>query len=118
MIFFRINSKTVKAPKSISFSFESLDKEERTMDGTMVVDIIGQKRKINASWDYLPKTDMKTLADEINSSPFVTVSAHDNSTGELVTITGRAKDFKYEPYYEWSKSRLVWKSVSVDFVER
>lgn len=118
MIFFRLNSKSVQSPKSVSFSYESLDKEERTMDGTMVIDIIGQKRKIVANWDYLSKADMKTLADEINGNTFVTVSAHDTSTGNLETITARAKNFKYEPYYDWSKSRLMWKSVSVDFVEK
>ena len=117
-VFFKINSKSIHAPSSISFSYELLDKEERTMDGTMVVDIIGQKKKITVDWEYLSKADMKTLSEEVSGNTFVTVTAHDTVSGELTTIIARAKNLKYEPYYDWANSRLMWKSVSVDFVER
>ena len=47
MDFFKINGKQIKPPKEISVSPEVLDKSERTADGTLVVDIIGTKRKVD-----------------------------------------------------------------------
>lgn len=40
------------------------------MDGTMVIDIIGTKKKVDVSWEYLTKEDMKTLAMESGSDRF------------------------------------------------
>lgn len=116
--FFKINSKTIKAPTEITCSADSLDKEERTVDGTMVVDLVGSKRKLEVSWEYLSKEDMKLLATETKSGTFVTVTYNDSTTGELTSMTARAKDLQYQPYYDWAKSRLMWKGVSVSFVER
>lgn len=116
--FFKINSKKVKAPTELSQSFEVLDKTERTMDGTMVVDIIGQKRKIEVSWEYMSQTDLALLVKETKSGSFVTVHYNDPETGELSSMTARARDLTYQPYYDWAKGQLIWKSVSVGFVER
>ena len=116
--FFRINSKAIKAPTEITCSADSLDKEERTVDGTMVVDLVGSKRKLDVSWEFLSKEDMKLLSAETKSGTFVTVTYNDSTTGELTSMTARAKDLQYQPYYDWAKSRLMWKGVSISFVER
>ncbi|UKI51840.1 MAG: hypothetical protein L6V79_06680 [Clostridium sp.] len=63
-VFFKINSKTIKAPTELTCSTEVLDKSERTMDGTMVVDVIGRKRKVEVAWKYLSKEDMGLLTAE------------------------------------------------------
>lgn len=57
MDFFKISGKKIKAPTELTVSPEVLDKAERTVDGTMVVDIIGTKRKVDVSWEYLSKED-------------------------------------------------------------
>lgn len=57
MEFFKINGKSIKAPTEISISYEELDKAERTVDGTMVVDIVGTKRRVDVSWEYLSTDD-------------------------------------------------------------
>ena len=116
--FFRINSKQIKAPTEITCSAESLDKEERTVDGTMVVDLIGIKRKVDVSWEYLSKEDMAVLSGEVKSRNFVTIAFHDNATGALTTMTARPKDLAYLPYYDWAKAQIMWKSVAISFVER
>lgn len=116
--FLKINDKTIKSPSEISHSYEVLDKAERTIDGTMVVDLIGRKRKVDVSWEYLSKEDMKILATETKTGTFVTVTFHDSITGALTTITARPKDLVYQPYYDWAKSKILWKSVAISFVER
>lgn len=118
VVFFKINSKTIKAPTEITHGKEVLDKAERTMDGTMVVDIIGSKDKVDVKWDYLPDVDLKLLAKEIKSGTFVTITFNTAEQEEIKTITARAEDFSYMPYYDWAKGKLLWQSVSVSFVER
>ena len=66
-VFFKINSKTIKAPTELTCTTEVLDKSERTMDGTMVVDVIGRKRKVEVAWKYLSKEDMGLLTAETKS---------------------------------------------------
>jgi len=95
MEFFKINGKSIKAPTEISISYEELDKEERTVDGTMVVD-----------------------TNAVKGGIFTGVSFHDNATGNLISITARAEGLAYLPQYNWSKGKLIWKSVAVAFRER
>ena len=118
MDFFKINSKTIRSPTEITVSQEVLDKTERTMDGTMVVDVIGKKDKVDVTWDYLPDADLKLLSAEIRGSVFGTVTYNTAETSEPKTITARAEGLTYMPFYDWPKKRLLWQSVSVSFAER
>ncbi len=118
MDFFKVNGYKIKAPTEITISPESLDKAERTMDGTMVVDIIGSKRKIDVNWEYLSKEDMKTLATAVKNTAFTLVTFHDKDAGELVSITARAEGLTYSPYFDWAKNKLLWKGVAVSFKEK
>lgn len=118
MEFFKINGKEIKAPKEISISPEVLDKSERTLDGTMVVDVIGTKRKVDVSWEYLSKENMTTLTNAISGEKFTEITFHDNSTGSLVTMTARSQGLSYKPYYDWAKDKIMWQSVTVSFSEK
>lgn len=118
MEFFKINGKAIKSPTEISISYEELDKAERTVDGTMVVDVIGTKRRVDVSWEYLSKEDMTVLANAVNSGIFTGVSFHDNTTGNIISITARGESLAYMPQYNWSKGKLIWKTVSVIFREK
>lgn len=118
MDFFKVNGKLIKAPTEITVSTENLDKAERTVDGTMVVDIIGEKRKLDCTWDFLSKADMKTLAEQTKHTAFTEVTFHDKETGELVTMTARGEGLAYMPHYNWSRGELVWKTVTISFKER
>lgn len=116
--FLKINGKVMIAPKEISLSYEDLDKAERTVDGTMVVDMVGRKQRVDVSWEYLSKEDMAILARETKTGSFVTVTYHDTITGTLQTITARPRDFTYLPFYDWVKGKIMWKTVAISFVER
>ena len=118
MDFFKISGKKIKAPTELSISPEILDKAERTVDGTMVVDIIGTKRRVDVSWEYLSKEDMTTLTKAIGSDKFTVIEFRDTATSNMVTMTARSEGLTYAPHYDWAKSRLMWKSVSVSFTEK
>ncbi len=118
MDFFKINGRAIKPPKDVGHSIEILDKVERTMNGTMVVDIVGSKRKIDVSWDYLDKANMIILQEELNKSSFVNVTYIDSETGVDVTIEAKPSDISYQTGYDWVKSEVVWKNVTVFFEEK
>lgn len=118
MRFFKINGKTMQSPTEMSVSEEDLNKAERTMDGTMVIDIIGRKTKLNVSWEYLRKDEMCMLREAGSRSMFVTVSYYAPDTGELTTMTARAEGLAFQPYYDWAKAELLWRSVSISFTEK
>lgn len=118
MDFFKINGKKIKAPTELTVSPEVLDKAERTVDGTMVVDVIGTKRIVDVSWEYLSKEDMTVLTKAVGGDKFAEITFHDNGTGNLVTMTARSEGLIYAPHYDWAKAKLMWKSVSVSFTER
>ncbi|MDD4003448.1 MAG: hypothetical protein PHE12_04550 [Clostridia bacterium] len=113
MIFFKINSKTLsKNPSDIENGKMILQNAERTIDGTLSVDIIAVKDKVTFYWDYLSDVDFKKLKSEINQSAFVIIEYYDESHK---SITANAEDISYSPYY--SKGTLIWKDVSLSFVE-
>ena len=118
MDFLLINGKAIKPPKEITVSPEVLATSERTADGTLVVDIIGTKRKVDANWEYLSAEDMMTLQKETGGGAFTELTFHDNATGELVTIAARSDGITYMPHYDWARGRIMWKSVSLSFKER
>jgi hypothetical protein len=118
MVFFKINGITIAAPKELKVSFETLDKTERTMDGTMVVDIIGEKRKVDVAWEYLSKEDMATLSNAARNTALATISFHSKETGQLVTMEARGENLSYAPHFDWARNRLMWKSVSIVFREK
>ncbi len=118
MDFFIVNGVKIKAPSELSISPEVLDKVERTVDGTLAVDIIGTKRKVDISWNYLSKEDMTKLTKAIGGDKFTEIKFHDNTTGNLETMIGRSEGLTYGPHYDWAKNKIMWKSVSVSFVER
>jgi hypothetical protein len=118
MIFFQINGRTITSPTDINYSYEELDKVERTIDGTMVIDEIGKKKKIEVSWNYLTKEDMTILNTEASASGFVTINYRNNTDGNITSMTAKAQDFSYSPGYDWVHDKVIWRSVSVSFVER
>jgi hypothetical protein len=118
VIFLKINDIVIAPPKEIAYSYENLNKEERSLDGTLLIDIISKKLMLNITWEYLKDSDMKIIENEINESKFVKLEYLDNLTSKLVEIEGSAGEFSYQPYYDWANDRLMWKSVSLTFKEK
>ena len=113
MIFFKINSKTLsKNPTDIENGKMTLQNAERTIDGTLSVDIIAVKDKVTFYWDYMTDIDFKKLKGEIEQRAFATIEYYDES---YKSVTANAEDISYSPYY--SKGTLIWKDVSLSFVE-
>lgn len=118
MVFFKINNKEVASPKEINISYEVLDKTERTLDGTLVVDVIAKKKKLDISWEHLTKEAMAMLVAEVNTNTFQDIAYRDTLTGELTTLVGKVKDFSYSPGYDWVHNKVRWQSINLSIVEK
>lgn len=117
--FFRINSKVLsKNPTTINNSTTTIQKSERTMDGSLVIDIVANKDVVSVQWDFLSSDDMRKLKTEMSSGGFCTISYFDALTSELKNITAQPGDIKYAPYYDYINDCLMWKDVSISFTER
>jgi len=119
MVLFKINSKTLsRNPTEISQSKCKLQKTDRTIDGTLVADIIAVKNKVSFSWDYLTSTDLKKLIDEVNADTFPTIEYTDPDSAILKHIMGHADEVSYIPHYDNRTSTIIWKEVKVSFEEK
>ncbi len=118
MIFFRINSKTLtRNPTEISHTKVNVETSDRTINGTMVVDLIAVKNKVSFVWDYLNQQDMLKLLGELTGNTFQEIEFIDNG-GELVQITAHSGDVSYAPYYSGGTSGLKWVNVKLTFEEK
>lgn len=116
MTFFRINSKSLsKNPTNIEQGKTKIVKTDRTIDGTLVADIIAIKNKVTVSWDYITSADLAKLIAEVNRDVFPIVEYNEGDT--IISMAGHTEELTYAPYYS-SRTGFLWKDVKVSFVER
>lgn len=127
------------SPTDISFGKERVCKEQRAMDGTMVIDMIAVKNSYELMWDVMNGSVMKKLRAMLESSgntffeiamTLKTKDLTDHVSGsgdegvdtqafeEDIQMGGTVylSDMTYTPYF--INGGFVWKDVSVKFVER
>ena len=63
----KFNGVTVPMPSAIEYQLEHIDKAERNANGTMLIDGITTKVKLNFIWNYLSPSDAKTIMDNTAS---------------------------------------------------
>ncbi len=120
MILFKINGISLtKNPTDINQSKQIVANSGRTIDGTLVMDIIANKDNLAITWDYLSSIDMNTLQTQINNSGFVTIEYADPlvTAGQLKQITATVKSLAYSPYYDNKTSTIMWQNIKANFVE-
>ena len=116
MNFIKINGIMLsREPTSVDQGKTKLKKENRTIDGTLVVDIIAIKNKVKVTWDYITSEDMARLQATIAKSEFVEVEYNDSNG--MMKITAESGDLSYTPHYDNRTSTVIWKGVSVEFIE-
>ena len=122
MIIFKLNSKTFdRNPTSITQSKTKILNKDRTLDGTMVVDIVAIKNVVNVEWSIMYNTDFRKLINEISSSGFCTIDYFDGDSttaSSMKSVTAMPSDIIYEQYYDYLTNMIIWKNVKVSFTER
>jgi len=76
----KINGVGIPTPSDFSVSIQDISKAERNAAGTMIIERIATKRKLELSWSFLTKTDLSSLLQAV-SPVFFTVEYPDPQTG-------------------------------------
>lgn len=123
---------TLPVPSDIQFGKERICKEQRALDGTMIIDMIAIKNSLEMVWNLMGDTDLKMLKKAVESvdNTFFDIeirmkSANIVEKGELkeeqendVVFKGKVylSDLSYVPYF--INGGFAWKDVNVKVVEK
>ena len=75
-----VGGAAISTPSSFSVSVNDLSKAERNANGTMIIERIATKRKLELGWNYLSSADLATLFAAVSGVSF-TVVYPDPQTG-------------------------------------
>ena len=116
---FKINSIDIATPTAYEIGIASIDKAERNANGTMIIENIATKRKLNLAWDIITNTDLQTILQQVNASRFVDVEYLDSETQTLTTGTFYTGDRMVgaTPLYQ-SGTLSHWRNLNFSFIEQ
>ena len=116
MKFIKINGWSLsREPTSIEHSKVKLKKEDRTINGTLVVDIIAIKDKIKVQWEAITSEDLAKLQEILHDTRFVTLEYNDGKEYKRAEV--ETTELRYTPYYVSSTKTVIWNDVSMEFNE-
>ncbi|HHX29494.1 MAG TPA: hypothetical protein GX716_10885 [Firmicutes bacterium] len=94
-----------------------ITKSERTADGTMTMDIIAEKRRLDLDWPIIRDTDLQQILSLLKSKTFHTVTYPDPEHGEDRTITVYRGDVTTQAGHRVAGTRY-WTDVSIALIEQ
>lgn len=118
MVYFKIEAIEFTGemtPSSISPTVEIIKNEERSLDGTMNVDIVGRKIQLKVMWDLLNAEDMQQLLKLEQSTNILSVEYYDAKASGLKKINAYVNGVEYTPYFR--DDSINWQNVSLSLVE-
>lgn len=94
-----------------------ISKSERTADGTMTMDIIAEKRRLDLTWPLIKDVDLQQILSLLKSKTFHTVTYPDPEYGEDRTITVYRGDVTTQAGHRVAGTRY-WTDVSIALIEQ
>jgi len=112
----KINGVVVKSPDVFQASVNDIVKAERNSGGTMVIDLVATKRKLELGWTYLSAVELATLLAKVSAILFE-VSYPDPVTGAERTGTFYKGDRSCEGL-TYKNGAMIWKGLKFNVIER
>ena len=112
----KINGVTIPTPSELKVGIQDLSKAERAANGTMFIERIATKRKIEPSWNYLSREDLSALFQAV-APVFFTVEYIDPQDNNTKTGTFYAGDRKAGAL-DYRNGVIRYKDISVNLIER
>jgi len=112
----KIDGIVIPAPSDLSVGIMDLSKAERNAAGTMVIDRIATKRKLELSWKYLSKEDLSELFTAV-SPVFFTVEYIDPQENKKKIGMFYAGDRKARAL-DYINGTIRYKDITVNLIER
>jgi hypothetical protein len=111
-----IDNKSVTVPASFSVGIMDISTAERNAQGTMMIDRIATKRKLEVSWNALTSGQMSTILSAVDKVFFL-VTYPDPQTGKSETKTFYVGD-RTTPIVIYKNGVATWKDLKMNFIER
>lgn len=112
----KINGVDLPTPSDYSVGIQDLSKAERNANGTMIIERIATKRKIELGWKYLSKEDLSALFNLV-SPVFFTVTYVDPLVGGNKTGTFYCGD-RSAGALDFVNGKIRYKDIKFSLVER
>lgn len=112
-----IGGTTIKTPSSFSVGVMDISKADRNANGSMIIERVTTKRKLELSYAYLSNTDLATLFALVSNSVFFTVVYPDPLTGAARSGTFYAGD-RTAGCMDYKSGTPRWKDVKFNLIER
>ncbi|MBQ8749309.1 MAG: hypothetical protein IJZ29_02420 [Clostridia bacterium] len=97
-------------PSSLVPSYEITRNTERSLDGTLYVDLVYQKEALEINWDYLSDSDFQQLKSSVNPKEVVQISYLNNDAKDYYVESIDATPFIID-------DEIAWQAVQVKVVE-
>lgn len=112
----KINGVEIPTPSEYSVGIQDISNAERNANGTIIIERIATKRKIELSWKYLSKPALSNLFNLV-SSVFFTVEYIDPQDGGVNTGTFYSGD-RNAGALSFINGEIKWKDVKFNLIER
>ena len=114
----RINGQTIRTPTELKLGIYRLSKADRTSDGTMVMEIVAIKRRLDLKWTIISESDLRSILDNLESRTFHTVEYPDpQGTGGTATMTAYTGDINQSAWRRVGDTRY-WRDVTLALIEQ
>ena len=117
--FLTVGITELPCPSSFEWGLQdiSLGESGRDDSGLMHKNMIGQKRKLQVTWNALTASECATILQTVNASEYLSVTYFDLMAGANETRTFYIGD-RTAPYKCWWVGNKRVESLSFDFIER
>lgn len=112
----KIDGVVIPTPSDYVVGIMDISKAERNANGTMVIDRIATKRKIEMNWRYLAKNELSNLFKAV-SPIFFMVEYIDPVDDEIKTGYFYAGDRK-SGALDYINGKIRYKDITVNVIER
>lgn len=111
----KINGVRVPTPSTLSTGIMDISKAERNAKGTMIIERIATKRKLEMTWYHLEADELSSLLTQISQTSF-NVEYVDPQLNRKRTGRFYVGDRKMG-MYSYCKGSPIWTDIGFNFIE-
>jgi len=112
----KINGVTLPTPSDYEVGIQDISKAERNARGTMIIERIATKRKIEVSWNFLSQEELSNLL-KLVSPVFFSVEYIDPQEGKRKIGTFYAGD-RVPKAMDYRNGKVRWRDIKFSLIER
>ena len=116
MSLIKINGVAIPTPSDVKFSVMNITNSERNANGSMIMELIAQKQKLELSWKFLKKEDLNFILSAVDGI-FFEVTYLNPKTGILTTKTMYSGDRSMDAL-DYINETIRYKDIKMNFIER